>query len=147
MIQRDQTTSKFRFKTLTKYLRIIDITEFGKGFTSGIRVAKGRGKIGKRDLTDCHVRFYQDSNNPLHVHIFRQIPKCKFDSCGAFRNHYFGKFSFSYGCLRNLHPCAQNYDSTTQLWFGTLKVNTAQARVGNAESVIGSAEASENTDW
>ena len=132
-------------QNINKISENTDIIEF-RGFTSRIRVAKGLGRIGAHDLTDCQVWFYQSYNNPLHVHILKQASGCKFDSsCDDYNNHYFGKFAFSYGCPK-VHLCKQNDNSTTQLWFGTLKVNAAQASVGYAESVFGPVDASENTE-
>ena len=131
-------------QNINKISKNIDIIEFREGFTSGIRVAKGRGKMGEHDLTECQVWFYQGYNNPLHVHISKQIPE--FDPCDDYSNrvHFFNIFTSSYGCLKKIHRCVQNDNSTTQLWFGALKVNTAQASVGNAGSVFGSVDAFEN---
>ena len=88
--------------------------------TSDVTIGSGRGKIGKYDLSDCQIKLYRDENWPLHVNIYETIPTCKFNSwpCSGSTHNYFSGYNLPPDCVRKVHRCAQNNNSTTQLWFG-----------------------------
>ena len=100
-------------------------------FTEYVAICKGCGKVGKYDLNECKIKLHQNSYrpSPLHVHIDETISSaCKFNSlsCSGYASDYFGSYHRSPECVKKLHRCAQNANSTTQLWFGMRKDNAAQ---------------------
>ncbi len=103
----------------------VDFLELS-GYTSYTGIGGGRGKIGEHDLNHCKIKFHQDTNWPLHVHIKKTVPECKFNKlshCYDISYNYFGDYYSRTGCG---HGCVQNHYSTTQLWFGIRKGSTAQ---------------------
>ena len=104
--------------------------------TSMIRNANGRGKIGEYNLSDCEINLSQTSNWPLHVHTFNCL------SCSGTTHDYFGNYNPHSACVKAVHRCVQDEKSTTQLWFGMRKNNTAQPAPRDAtETSGGSVEA------
>jgi hypothetical protein len=124
----------------------VDILRFS-GYTTYITIPRGFGATGDNNLTDCEIWLHQGINNALHVHIVNRAPKCNFDSsCDSGQNNYFGSFVSPYDCIKKLHRCVQKDGSTTQLWFGTRKVQAEQASDGNAENPGSSFGDSENNE-
>ena len=97
----------------------VDFLEF-RGQTSDISIDGGRGRIGEFVLTHCQIWFHQRTNSPLHVHIRGTVSGCTFSSlsCPSDTYDYFGRYSNSFDCIKEVHHCIQNDNSTTQLWFG-----------------------------
>ena len=79
------------------------------------------GKINKTGLAGCEVRVHQSGSSGLHVHLDHK------DSCACnptkpehCDNLYYFSYSSDTGYLMETHRCAQNVNSTSQLWFGQL---------------------------
>jgi hypothetical protein len=109
-----------------------DVLELNKGHTSYVyTIGEGRGKIGGYDLNGCHVKLHQKPNRPLH--IMSLACPCKLsanDSSCADNDKYFDCYASPSDCVKKVHHCVQNANSTTQLWFGIRKVrnvNTVRA--------------------
>ena len=100
----------------------IDVLELS-GNTRYITIGERCGKIGGYDLRDCQIWLNQQTGSPLHVHIVRErsSTQCMFQNvkCAGFSNKYFGKYSVTSECRKQVHSCTQNDNSTTQIWFGT----------------------------
>ena len=108
-----------------------DVLELNKGHTSYVTVGEGHGKIGGYDLNGCQVKLHQKSNRPLHVHVRHEIAdsKCKVsanNSSCTNADKYFDCYASPSECVKKVHRCVQNANSTTQLWFGMRKDNAAQ---------------------
>jgi hypothetical protein len=103
----------------------VDVLELS-GCTSYVLVRNGRGKIGEYDLNYCKIKLCQFPDWPLHV-VFENSnpPSCMFNavSCSGYTYEYFGSFHYSIDyCVKRVHRCIQNENSTTQLWFSTRKM-------------------------
>ncbi|CAB4025698.1 PREDICTED: uncharacterized protein LOC107342716 [Paramuricea clavata] len=103
----------------------VDVLELS-GCTSYVLVRNGRGKIGEYDLNYCKIKLCQFPDWPLHV-VFENSdpPSCMFNavSCSGYTYEYFGSFHYSIDyCVKRVHRCIQNGNSTTQLWFSTRKM-------------------------
>ncbi len=111
---------------IRKWNQNVDFLEF-RGRTSDISIDRGRGKIGKYELTHCQIWFHQNKDSPLHVHIRGAVSACTFNSlsCPINTYDYFGMYSYSFHCMEKVHRCIENVMSTTQLWFGIRKGSTA----------------------
>ncbi|CAB3983896.1 PREDICTED: uncharacterized protein LOC107347374 [Paramuricea clavata] len=108
-----------------------DVLELNNDHTSYVTVGEGFGKIERYDLNGCQVKLHQRPNRPLHVHVRHDIPdsKCKVsanDSSCTNADKYFDCYASSSECVKKVHRCVQNANSTTQLWFGMRKDNAAQ---------------------
>ncbi|CAB4041627.1 PREDICTED: uncharacterized protein LOC107347374 [Paramuricea clavata] len=111
--------------------KVVDVLDTNWYYhTSYVTIGSGRGKIGEYDLSDCQIKLYRDGNWPLHVNIYETIPTCTFNSwpyCSGSTHNYFSGYNLPPDCVRKVHRCAQNNNSTTQLWFGMGKDNAAQS--------------------
>ena len=100
-----------------------DVLEIDWGL-SYVVVGKGYGKIGEYDLSYCEIVFYP--KKILHVHIFPYLSSCMFKKLSCFkRNHYFSSHRAA-SCLKEMHRCTQDDNSTTQIWFGVGKADVLQ---------------------
>ncbi|CAB4024802.1 hypothetical protein AC249_AIPGENE18196 [Paramuricea clavata] len=124
---------------------IVDVLELN-GYTPNVVVRNGRGKVGEYDLRDCQIQLVQWTQWPLHVY---RIYGCRFNVLFCTDNSYynlFGSYHSHSACVKKVHRCVQNANSTTQLWFGmskTSKASTTQPPHGDTTSG-GSVEASGN---
>ena len=124
-----------------------DVLELN-GFASYVTIGKGRVKIGENDLSDCQIRLYQSTQTQLYVD---RISGCTSNVLPCTHSYYYNFFSSYYfpsACVKKIHRCVQNANSTTQLWFGmskTSKASTTQPPPGDTTSG-GSVEASEMPD-
>ncbi len=140
---------KTRYITQSDYVEIplLDIKKSGQnvdvllfyGGTNHISVAVRYGKIGGYDLHHCQIWLNLEWNSPLHVHIeITSSAQCKFhgvNCAGRDKNFFGGYFVTSVDdCRKQVHSCIQNDNSTTQLWFGIRKDNTAPAPLLNAQT-------------
>ncbi|CAB4007281.1 Hypothetical predicted protein [Paramuricea clavata] len=108
-----------------------DVLELNNDHTSYVTVGEGYGKIERYDLNGCQVKLHQRPNRPLHVHVRHAIAdsKCKVsanDSSCTDKDKYFDCYTSPSECVKKVHRCVQNANSTTQLWFGMRKDNAAQ---------------------
>ena len=96
-----------------------DILELA-GETPYLTLGDGCGKIGEYVLDECSIRLYQYSTMALHVRFNHDNDQCAFKkSQHCFWNHqFFGSYQVISECFNAVHRCAQNENSTTQLWFG-----------------------------
>ena len=88
------------------------------GLASDVTIGNGRGKIGEYDLSDCQIKLRQYTQKQLHVH---SIYGCTFNVLSCTYNYYYNRFGYYYSpsaCVKKVHRCVQNANSTTQLWFG-----------------------------
>jgi hypothetical protein len=98
--------------------KVQDVLKFN-GLASYVTIGNGRGKIGEYDLSDCQIRLRQYTQEQLHVHT---IYGCTFNVLSCTYNYYYNHFGYYYyspsACVKKIHRCVQNANSTTQLWFG-----------------------------
>ena len=99
----------------------VDIIEF-KGYSSKLTLDDRCGKIGEYYLAKCQIELNQDQNWPLNVY-FTAHPSNKLPNCTLADSEWYGGYNDICPCLRNVHRCVQNGNSTTQLWFGTRTEN------------------------
>jgi hypothetical protein len=141
---------KYRDITQSDYVKIplqdikkrsgqnVDVLEFYRE-TNHISIGERHGKIGGYDLHHCQIWLNQERYSSLHVYIENTSSvQCKFhgvDCAGSDKNYFGGYFVTSVDdCRKQVHSCIQNDNSTTQLWFGIRKDNTAPAPLLNAQT-------------
>ena len=77
-----------------------------------------RGKIGKNNLYQCQITFFVSLDWTLLVHVNYNTHKCNVKPRNCLKGSaYFGSY-YGYTCFDEAHSCAQNANSTTQLWLG-----------------------------
>ena len=112
---------------------IVDVLELNR-FTSYVTIGKGRVKIGEYDLSDCQIRLHQRPQKQLYVD---NISGCTSNVLPCTHSYYYNLFSSYYSpsaCVKKIHRCVQNANSTTQLWFGMSKASTTQPPPGDTTS-------------
>jgi hypothetical protein len=112
---------------------IVDVLELS-GHTSYVVVGNGRGKIGEYDLSSCQIDLYQYAQSQLYVCT---ISECTFSVLSCTDNNFYNFFGNYYShsaCVKKVHRCVQNANSTTQLWFGMSKASTTQPPPGDTTS-------------
>ncbi|CAB4036573.1 PREDICTED: uncharacterized protein LOC107347374 [Paramuricea clavata] len=120
-----------------------DVLELNNNHTSYVTIGEGHGKIGGYDLNGCQVKLHQRPKRPLHVHIRHSIPdgKCKVsanDSSCTNGDKYFDNYASPSDCVKKVHRCVQNANSTTQLWFGMREVRNDTSSLGSSGGSSGS---------